>query len=65
MVHAAWDSEEEARAIGEEIEQAADQGPGAQRDGHSGPRLLPDARVRGTLRHAGPELPRHRRPALL
>jgi DNA helicase-2/ATP-dependent DNA helicase PcrA len=42
----------------------ADQGPGIQQHGHPGPRLVPDARVRGTLRHAGAELPRHRRPAL-
>jgi DNA helicase-2/ATP-dependent DNA helicase PcrA len=64
MVHAAWDSEEEARAIGEEIEQAQIKGR-AQRHGDPGPRLVPDARVRGPLRHAGAELPRHRRPALL
>jgi hypothetical protein len=65
QVHAAWDSEEEARAIGEEIEQAQRKGHLAQRHGHPGARLVPDARVRGPLRHARPALPRHRRPALL
>ena len=65
-VHAAWDSEEEARAVGEAIEQHQRQeGHNAQRHGDPRPRLLPDARIRGPLRHARPQLPRHRRPALL
>ena len=37
----------------------------AQLHRHPRPRLAPDARVRRALHHAGPELPRHRRPALL
>ena len=64
-VHAAWDSEEEARAVGETIEQHQRKGHLSERHGDPGARLLPDARVRGPLRHARPELPRHRRPALL
>ena len=60
-----WDSSEEARAIGDDIEQAQRQRPFAERDGDPGARLLPDARVRGALHHARAELPRHRRPALL
>ena len=37
----------------------------ARRDRDPGARLVPDARVRGPLRHARPALPRDRRPALL
>ena len=70
FVTGAWDSEEEARAVGEEIEAAAARRPDrrkacAQPDRHPGARLVPDARVRGSLRHARPALPRDRRPALL
>ena len=57
--------EEEARAIGEEIEQLQRERPLARRDRHPGARLVPDARIRGPLRHARPALSRHRRPALL
>ena len=64
-VTGSWDSEEEARAIGEEIEQLAARRPRAQRDRHPGARLVPDARIRRPLRHAGAALSRHRRPALL
>ncbi len=64
-VTGAWDSEEEARAIGEEIEQLQREGHAAQRHRDPGARLVPDARIRRPLRHARPELPRHRRPALL
>ena len=64
-VTGAWDSEEEARAIGEEIEQLQRERPFARRDRDPGARLVPDARVRGSLRHARPALSRHRRPALL
>ena len=64
-VTGAWDSEEEARAIGEEIEELQRDGPLARRDRDPGARLVPDARVRGPLRHARPALSRHRRPALL
>ena len=68
-VTGAWDSEEEARAIGEEIEQlqrgGANERSRAQRDRHPGARLVPDARIRGPLRHARPALPGDRRPALL
>ena len=60
-----WDGEEEARAIGEEIEQLQRAGRGAERDRDPGARLLPDARLRGPLHHARPPLSRHRRPALL
>ena len=41
------------------------QGPHAERDGDPRPRLVPDARLRRPLRHARPQLSRHRRPALL
>ena len=64
-VTGAWDSEEEARAIGEEIEQLQRQQPHARRDRDPGARLVPDARVRRPLRHARPALSRDRRPALL
>ncbi len=63
--------EEEARAIGEEIEQLQraarerGRGPSARRDRHSGARLVPDARIRRPLHPARPALPRHRRAALL
>jgi DNA helicase-2/ATP-dependent DNA helicase PcrA len=54
-----WDGEEEARAIGEEIERcirAPAARPGlAQRHGHPGARLAPDARLRGPV-------PDHRLP---
>ena len=43
----------------------AARGPFARRDRDPGARLVPDARVRGPLRHARPALSRHRRPALL
>ena len=36
-----------------------------QRHRDSGARLVPDARIRGPLRHARPALPRDRRPAIL
>ena len=39
--------------------------PLLERDRHSRPRLVPDARFRGSLHHARPPLSRHRRPALL
>ena len=64
-VTGSWDSEEEARAIGEEIEELQRARRLAQRDRHPGARLLPDARVRRALRHARPALSRDRRPALL
>ena len=64
-VTGSWDSEEEARAIGEEIEQLQRGGHRAQPDRHPGARLVPDARIRGPLRHARPALPRDRRPAFL
>ena len=60
-----WDSEEEARVVGEEIEQLQRQGAFARRDGHSRARLVPDARIRGALHHARPALQGDRRPALL
>ena len=41
------------------------QRPRAQRDRHPGARLVPDARIRRSFRHAWPALSRHRRPALL
>jgi DNA helicase-2/ATP-dependent DNA helicase PcrA len=65
QVHAAWDSEEEARAVGEEIEQKQRRGHALNDMADARARLLPDARVRGPLRHAWPQLPRHRRSALL
>ena len=41
------------------------QGPQSQRHGDPGARLLPDARIRRPFRHARPQLPGHRRPAIL
>ena len=64
-VTGAWDREEEARLIGEEIEALHAKRHSPRRDGDPGAHLRPDARVRGPLRHARPALPRHRRPALL
>ena len=65
VVRGHWDGDEEARAIGDDIEKPAAKGRAAQRHGHSRPRLLPDARLRRPLHHPGPALPRGRRPALL
>ena len=72
QVTSCWDSEEEARAIGEEIEQLQRGAYGprpraaqSRRDRDPGARVVPDARVRGPLRHAGPALSRDRRAALL
>ena len=70
QVTSCWDSEEEARSIGDEIEQLQrDDGTGAaaqsRRDRDPGARVVPDARVRGPLRHARPALSRDRRPAVL
>ena len=68
-VTACWDSEEEARELGEAIEgfqrAAREQGggPSARRDRHIGARLVPDARIRGALHPARPALPRDRRAA--
>ena len=61
----AWDSEDEARLIGEEIEaiQARKACPLRDRDPRA--HLRPDARDRGPARDARRALPRHRRPALL
>ncbi len=42
-VTGAWDSEEEARAVGEEIEQLQPREAQARRDRHPGARFLPDA----------------------
>ena len=60
-----WDSEEEARTIGETIEQLQHKQPFAGGDRHPLPRLVPDARVRGALHYARAALSRDRRPALL
>ena len=61
----AWDSEEEARRDRRGDRGAAAPRAIALRDRRSWCALVPDARVRGALRHARPALPRHRRPALL
>ena len=60
-----WDSQEEARVVGDEIEDAQRAGRLARRHRHSGARLVPDARIRGALHRAGPALQGDRRPALL
>ena len=70
QVTSCWDSEEEARSIGDEIEQLQrDDGTGpaarSRRDRDPGARVVPDARVRGPLRHARPALSRDRRAAVL
>ena len=64
IVRSHWDGDEEARAIGDDIESCS-AGRQPQRHGHPGARLLPDARLRRPLHHARPALPRDRRPALL
>ncbi len=64
-VASSWDSEQEARAIGEEIEQLQRRRVALNEIAILVARLLPDARLRGPLRHARPQLSRHRRPALL
>jgi superfamily I DNA/RNA helicase len=64
-VTGAWDSEEEARSIGEEIENLQREGHFARRDGDPGARLVPDARIRGSFCHARPALSGHRGAALL
>ena len=53
----AWDSEEEARLIGEEIEALQQKGHSPGRDGRAGAHLRPDARDRGAVHHARPALP--------
>ncbi len=50
-LRAHWDGDEEARAIGDDIECAATKGRTARLDGHPGARLVPDARLRGPLHH--------------
>ena len=70
QVTSCWDSEEEARAHrrGDRAAPARRRHrppASARRDRHPGARLVPDARVRGPLRHARPALSRDRRPALL
>ena len=65
-----WDGEEEARWIAEEIEahQRGTRGHDPDQPGPSGdpgPRLLPDARLRGPVPDHRPALPRHRRAAVL
>ena len=60
-----WDSEEEARMVGDRVEQLRRDGECAGRNGGAGARRLPDPRLRGAADHARPALPRHRRPAVL
>ena len=60
-----WDSQEEARVVGEAIEAGAAGRRIAGRHRHTGPRLLPDARIRGALHRAGPAVPGDRRSAIL
>ena len=65
-VRGVWDGEEEARLVGDDIEDLQPPGRDAMTTcADPGARLLPDARLRGTLHHAGHALSRHRRPALL
>ena len=60
-----WDDEEEARTIGDDIEALHKAGQPSRRDGDPGAGLVPDARLRRSLRHARAALSRDRRPALL
>ena len=60
-----WDGDEEARTHRRGDRGAAARQARARADRHPGARRLPDPRVRGTLHHHGPALPRDRRPALL
>ena len=63
-VTGAWDSEEEARAIGEEIEELQREATSStNRDPGAG--VVPDARVRRSLRHPRPALSRDRRSEIL
>ena len=65
IVTGVWDDEEEARIIARGHRGPEEGRRAPQRHGDPGAGLLPDARLRGPLRHAGPALPRDRRPALL
>ena len=47
-----WDDEEEARTIGEDIEALHKAGQRLDDMAHPGAGLVPDARLRGSLRHA-------------
>ena len=60
-----WDDEEEARTHRRRHRGPAQGGHAPRRDGDPGAGLVPDARLRGSLRHARAALSRDRRPALL
>ena len=64
-VFGVWDDEEEARTIGDDIEALHKAGQRLDQHRHPGAGLVPDARLRGSLRHPRAALPRRRRPALL
>ena len=61
----AWDSEEEARLVGEEIEALQAKGTLPGPDRHSRAHLGPDAGARGPPRDHGRAVPGDRRPPLL
>ena len=60
-----WDDEEEARAIGDDIENLQRDKEHLNDMADSRARLVPDARLRRPLHHARAPLSRDRRPALL
>ena len=60
-----WDSDDEARMVGERIEALRRDGHALTRDRRPGARRLPDPRLRGAADPDRPPLPRGRRPALL
>ena len=60
-----WDSQEEARVIGEAIESAAARRRLARRYRDPRARLVPDARIRGALHRSGTAIQGDWRPAIL
>ena len=64
-VVALWDSDEEARMVGDRIEALRRRGRAACGDGDPGARRLPDPRIRGAADHPGCALSRDRRAAVL
>ena len=64
-VFGVWDGDAEARLIADEIERAHRAGTPIPRHGRTGARLVPDARLRRTVRHACAALYGDRRPEVL
>ena len=60
-----WDSDEEARMVGDRSEALRRDGHALARNRHPGARRLPDPRLRGADDHPRPALPGGGRPAVL